>query len=248
VLICKKWRCAIKLTQKNILITGGMSGIGNALCNQLMEAGNQLTIITRRQANKGDNPREIYCDLANLESIQQLVKFLLEGKWMPDLLINCAAIQNTLKFNDQDFEIESIDLEVKVNFTSIALLTALFLPSLERQKESAVVNLTSGLALFPKTNSAIYSATKAALHSLSQSLRYQLENTGVKVFEAILPLVDTNMTKGRGKNKMSASDAARAILRGIEKDQYEMYIGKARYLPFLSRVSPGLVKNILKRF
>lgn len=78
--------------------------------------------------------------------------------------------------------------------------------------------MSSGLALYPKTGAAVYCATKAALHSFSQSLRYQLEKTPVRVVEVILPLVETPMTEGRGRGKISAAQAVDAMVTGLIAD------------------------------
>lgn len=176
------------------------------------------------------------------------MKVLQEESLAPSVLINNAAVQYTPRFIDPDFDITKIGVEVATNFTGVALLTALVLPMLRSHPRAAVVNLSSGLAIYPKTSSAVYCASKAAVHSLSQSLRYQLAGTGVQVYEVLLPLVDTPMTSGRGQGKMSVAPAADAIIRGIERDQEEIYVGKARLLPLLARIAPGLAKRILKKY
>ena len=142
----------------------------------------------------------------------------------------------------------SIEYETQVNFLAPVWLTTLLLPTLmQNQNTTAVVNISSGLAFAPKTSSAIYCATKAAIHSYSQSLRSQLVGTNIRVQEAILPLVDTPMTKGRGKHKMSADEAARQIIDGMSKQSEEIYVGITKMLRFVNRLSPSLVKNLMKR-
>jgi uncharacterized oxidoreductase len=168
----------------------------------------------------------------------------------PDIsiLINNAAVQLTPTFISDDFDFDGIGYEITTNLTSPLWITSLLLAgTLVRQKEALIVNISSGLAFFPKRESAVYSASKAALHSISQSLRYQLEETSVGISEVILPLVDTPMTHGRGKGKISPVSAARGIIEGIENGRKEIYLGKARLLPVLMWVAPFIVKNILKR-
>ena len=63
-----------------------------------------------------------------------------------------------------------------------------------------------------------------------------------------MPLVDTPMTRGRGNGKISPAAAANAIVKGIERDRHEIYIGKARLLPLISRVAPGFARKILKNY
>lgn len=238
----------MRLTKQTILITGGSSGIGKALTNQLVKAGNQLIIASRNGQSETDNPIALYCDLANPESVHQLVATLNAQSLLPSVLINNAAVQHTPRFVDQDFDINTIATEVTTNFTAPALLTALLLPTLTSHPQAAIVNLSSGLAIYPKTSSAVYCASKAAIHSLSQSLRYQLEETNIQVHEAIMPLVDTPMAQGRGHNKLSPVVVAEAIIRGVEHNKDEIYVGKARYLPLLSRLAPGMAKRILKNY
>ena len=134
---------------------------------------------------------------------------------------------------------DSIEREVAINFTAICRLTARLLTALKASQESAVLNVNSGLALAPKTTSAVYCASKAALENFSRSLRYQLEGTSVTVLQAFLPLVETPMTEGRGSGKMAASDAATAILSGLENGTTENYIGKSKLLAVLMRIVPS---------
>lgn len=150
---------------------------------------------------------------------------------------------------DDHFNFDSIEHETIINFLSPVWMTTLLLPLLLNSNSCAsIVNISSGLALAPKMNSAIYCANKAALHSYSQSLRYQLANADIRVHEAILPLVDTPMTAGRGRNKLTADEAASGIIQGITRGVDEIYIGKARLLPMLMRLSPSLVKRILRKY
>lgn len=123
----------------------------------------------------------------------------------------------------------------------------MLLPLLLKESTSIILNINSGLALTPKASSAIYCATKAALNTFSISLRYQLETTNVKVFQAFLPLVDTIMTKGRGKGKISSEYAAAKLIKGIEKEIISNDIGKIKILRFLLRFWPKLAYKILKK-
>ena len=86
----------------------------------------------------------------------------------------------------------------------------------------------------------------AAVNSFSQSLHYQLEGTSVKVMQAFMPLVDTNMTSGRGVGKLDAAQAADALIRGIEQDIEEHDIGKIRILRRLIRFAPGVARRIMR--
>jgi len=251
----------MKLVERTILITGGNSGIGYQLAKQLHAKNNRIIIVSRTRNNwqgileKWPDIKLFQCDLSQKSEVLQLLETLRskeqqEGQQVGlkiDSLIHCAAIQNTPRLVDNSFSFDDIEVEVTTNFTSIVWLTHQFLPSLLARPEAMIVNLSSGLAIYPKTSSAVYCATKAAVHSFSQSLRYQLMDSKVSVVEVLLPLVETPMTRGRGSNKMSPSDAALHIIEGVERNKTEIYVGKAKVLPFLSRISPSLTKYILKK-
>ena len=247
-------RDRMDLTGKYILITGGNSGIGLQLARQLHAKRNHVIVVSRTRTRWHElqalQPELslLQCDLADQGQVLETVQHIKKQWPTLDVLINCAAIQNTPMLIEPDFRVEDIAPEVTINFIAPVWLCSLLLPDFMSRAEAAIVNLLSGLAFYPKTSSAIYCATKAALHSFSQSLRYQLAGSTVSVMEVILPLVDTPMTRGRGKGKLSPSFAAQQIIAGIERNTSEIYVGKARLLPAMLRISPGLVKHILQRY
>lgn len=241
------------LQNQTIMITGATSGIGKALCQNLALKDNHIIAVGRSQDKLDVLKQElgdattIHCELTSKGAVIALAQRIEQDDLPVSVLINNAAVQYTPRFIDADFSFDSIDTEITTNFTSIAWLTSLMLPRLIDQPDgSAVVNMSSGLALYPKTSSALYCATKAALHSLSQSLRYQLEGTKVHVSEVLLPLVDTPMTEGRGKGKLTPAFAAAETIHGVENNRDEIYIGLARVLPLLNRISPALTRRILR--
>lgn len=241
------------LHKRTILITGATSGIGRALCHQLSQQENHIIAVGRSQEKLNAlqcelaNVTVVRCDLESKGEVVALARLVKQRDLPVSVLINNAAVQHTPRFIDPDFSFNSIESEITTNFTSIAWLTSLFLPQLLSHTDgAAIVNMSSGLAIYPKTTSALYCANKAALHSLSQALCYQLADTPVNVTEVLLPLVDTPMTEGRGKGKISAARAAALTLRAVERECTEAYIGKARILPILNRISPALTKRILR--
>lgn len=188
----------MNLEQRNIVITGGTTGIGLELVRQLHD-NNQLLIVasnSERLERLSDTfPAIQTCrgDLSRLAGIEAAASAAHSCFDRIDILINNAAVQHTPTFIDKDFDAASIPREITVNFTAVCALTASLLPSLMQCQEAAIVNVNSGLGLIPKTNSAVYCATKAAVNVFSQSLRHQLENTNVRVFQVFMPLVDTAM-------------------------------------------------------
>jgi uncharacterized oxidoreductase len=243
----------MQLINRTILITGGTSGIGRALIEQLA-VNNRKIIVIGRDAKKLAILQQEYPNLTpylcEMDQPNQLGHCLgLISHKHPDinLIINNAAIQYNKKLTDKDFDVDSIQAEINTNLLAPIKICAHFLPALlDAKTESAIVNISSGLALFPKVSSAVYSATKAGLHNFSQSLGYQLENTRVKILEVILPLVDTPMTAGRGHGKLSADAAARQIIRGIQANRNPIYPGKSRWIPIISRLSPALMARIMR--
>lgn len=241
-------RTPLSLSSK-VVLTGGTSGIGAEMLEKLLSAGHSVIVLARSASRL--EPRNgleaIDIDLADPAAVRAVAADIAARHADLSVLINNAALQYPVALTDPDFDPLQMDAEVAVNLLAPALLTHAFLPGLRRQGiGTAIVNISSGLALLPKQRTALYCATKAALHSFSQSLRYQLEADGVAVIEAILPLVETPMTAGRGSGKISARDAAEAILAGVRCARPEIHVGKARLLPLISRLAPGLSRRMMR--
>lgn len=243
----------MKLAGKKILITGGTSGIGYALVQSLAAKNNDIIVIARNPINlekvksEFPNVRTYKCSLGNKIDLETTFSEIVDNHPDISVVINNAGIQATPTFLDKDFNFDSIENEINVNLIAPIRICALMLgPLLNLKTPAAIVNITSGLGLYPKKNSAVYCATKAGLHNFTQSFRYQLEETQVNVFEAIMPLVDTPMTHGRGKGKISPDSAANAIIKGIEDNDEEIYVGKTKLIPLVSRISPNLMAAIMK--
>lgn len=230
-----------------VVLTGTTSGIGSHLMSRLLAGGHRVIAVSRRASaldpRAGLDP--VDCDLADPRAVRALAADLAHRHPRIDLLVNNAALQLGVPLTAPGFDPDAMVAEAQINLVAPALLAHGLIGPLERAG-AAIVNLSSGLAYFPKRDTALYCATKAGLHSFSQSLRYQLEPRGIRVIEAILPLVATPMTEGRGSGKMDADAAACAILAGIAHGRDEIHIGKARLLPLLMRVAPALARRMLR--
>jgi uncharacterized oxidoreductase len=134
--------------------------------------------------------------------------------------------------------------EIDINLKAPVRLCELFVPLLMEKKQAAIVNVSSGLGFCPIAFMPIYCATKAALHSFTVSLRHQLRNTPIKVFEIIPPTVDTDLDKGardrRGQKDrgIPASEVALATIKALENDEYEKAVGMAEELRIGVRTNP----------
>lgn len=243
----------MKLSDNTVLITGGGSGIGLALAKAFARHSGNTVIVCGRNAQKleavhAENPAiaALPCDIASDQDQQQLTEVITQKYPDFNILINNAGIQHNYSFPDSRNHLDIIEEEVNINFLAQVKLTDRLLPVLMRQPSAAIVNVTSALAVVPKQSAPIYCATKAAMHNFTKALRYQLENTPVRVFEIIPALVDTEMTKGRGKGKIAPEALAAEALRGIESDRYEIRIGKTKILFALHRFLPSIAERIIK--
>ena len=247
----------MKIKNKRIVITGGTSGIGYEMVKALY-LENEVIVIARNAMKLNELELELpsvvtyQADLSQATEVEAVANKILERFKSLDILINNVAVQYTPTFLADDFQYSNIADEVALNFTNVCHLTYWFLPALmvneKRPEKSVILNINSGLGIVPKTSSAVYCATKAALDIFSQSLGYQLEQTNVCVQQAFLELVDTPMTAGRGTKKMSPELAAQKILYGIENDIAVNNIGKVKLLRVLLRLVPSIAKRIMKKY
>ncbi len=233
------------------IVTGATSGIGAELTKQLAEnrwhviaAGRDIETL-RKIASTSQYISAKKLDLTSTKSIKSFAEFVDTKHPNTSLLINNAAIQVQRHLDDIDYNIDQVEEEVFINLTAPIMLTKLLLRTLQKNR-GQVVNISSSLGLAPKGGSAVYCATKAGLNMFGEAVRAQRSHS-IRISEAILPMVDTPMTEGRRGTKISAASAAEQIISGIFSDTDRIYVGKARLLPALMRLSPSLVRAILKK-
>ncbi len=192
----------MNLTGNTILITGGGSGIGRGLAEALQALGNQVIIAGRRQSMLDEttaaNPgmKSMSLDVESPDAIRTFAAKVVAE--FPDLnmLINNAGIMRAEKLASQATDLADAEAIVTTNLLGPIRLTAALLPHLMKQTHAAIMNVSSGLAFVPLVFTPTYCATKAAIHSYTQSLRYQLKSTPVEVLELIPPYVQTDLMDG----------------------------------------------------
>lgn len=185
-----------------ILITGGGSGIGRGLAESLQAAGNQVIIAGRRQraldATTQANPgmQSIALDIEKADGIQRFAAQVVERFPRLNVLINNAGIMRAENLKAEPVDLSAAEAIIATNLLGPIRLTAALLPHFKQQASATVINVSSGLAFVPLVLTPTYNATKAALHSYTQSLRYQLRSTRVEVLEIIPPYVQTELMNG----------------------------------------------------
>ena len=228
----------MKISKNTILITGGATGIGFGLAEEFLRQDNTVIICGRRENRLKEAQEKLpalnirVCDVTKLSDRENLVKWVLENFPNLNIFINNAGIQNNHDLSGT-MDIAAVQKECDTNFIAPIHLSNLLTDHLKNQPESAIVNITSGLAFTPLAFMPVYCATKSALHSFSLSLRYQLSNTSIKIFEIAPPIVDTELDVGardqRGQRDrgMKPEEFAMHALAAIKGDVFEAAIGFA---------------------
>ncbi len=159
--------------------------------------------------------------------------------------MHASIFTNGLK---DDNAIEKANDEFQTNILAPIRLSKLFIPLLLKNNMPMIVNISTGLVYAPKASYPFYNATKAALHSFTQTLRMQTATSPLKVIEVLLPVVDTPWHKGPvPKTAISASQAAAEILAGLQKGKSEIRVAKVALLYWVARIAPALAQKIINR-
>lgn len=228
----------MQLNGNTVLITGGTSGIGFAFAEKFHQAGSKVIITGRRE----DRLKEIEkkypgivvktSDAADQNQREALAKWVIENYPEINILINNAGIQ-LLTDLKKPVDLTRVRQETEINFIAPIHFSSLFTQHLAAKKDAAIINISSGLAFVPIAIMPVYCATKAAIHSLTLSLRYQLKNTPVKVFEIVPPSVDTELGSDRREDKtqshggMPVGEFIEQAMHAIENNVQEAPIGGA---------------------
>ena len=187
------------MSDNTILITGGGSGLGRGLAEAFQALGNKVIIAGRGEKALDEttaaNPgmKSLTVDITDPASIRSLAHRFAEEHSALNVLINNAGIMRPENWVANPENLADCEAMVTTNFLGPIRLTAALLPLLRKQPRATVMNVSSGLAFVPLAMTPTYCATKAAVHSYTQSLRYQLKETSVEVLELIPPYVATTL-------------------------------------------------------
>ena len=231
----------MELGGNTVLVTGGASGIGLALAERLLRAGSKVIICGRRKEKlqeakeKHSELETRVCDVADDADRVSLFHWAVETFPRLNVLVNNAGIQLRVQLTDAG-QWDQIREEIAINLDAPVHLSTLFIPHLKEQARAAILNVTSGLAFAPMARVPVYSATKAALHSFTVSLRHQLAGTPIQVVEIVPPAVNTDLG-GPGLHTFGVAIAEflDAVLPRIEAGELEVAYGFSQQTSRASR-------------
>ncbi len=246
----------MKIKSNTIVITGGTSGIGLEMANKFISLGNTV-IVTGRDLKKINDIKKLYpklnafqCDISKSEEVDNFYKEITSKFPEINILINNAGVAKELDFKNSKINFEEINQEISTNLTGLIYMSSLFSKHLQKKEEAAIMNISSALAFVPATILPVYSATKAGVHSFSQSLRRQLTNTNVKVFEVAPSMIKTPMMYKFNKNLKNATsigttELIEIIIENFIKDNFEILPGQSKFLKIASRIFPTFIAKLI---
>ena len=234
----------MKLSGNTILVTGGTSGIGHALASRLLRMDNTVIITGRSEARLAVTRTELpavrtfVCDQADPVAISRLCEELARTLPALNVLVNNAGIGLKRNLNDSTVPLGELDGEIRTNLSGPIQLVHGLLPHLKRREQALIMNVTSGLAFVPLAVKPIYSATKAAMHSYTQSLRAQLAHSSVRVVELAPPATKSNFNIGQEDMNAGPRMEADAVIRGLRGGADEILPGLSKMLRLTGRLRP----------
>ena len=226
----------MKLQGNTIFITGGGSGIGRALAEELHKRGNKVIISGRRKGHLAKtieaNPgiEAIGLDITDPASIRRAAAELIAKYPAVNVLINNAGI---MQIDNASGEIddELITSTITTNLMGPIRLTGALIEHLKQQKSATVVMVSSVLGYTPMAMTAVYSSTKAAIHSYAQSLRFKLRNSSVSVLEIIPPWVRTELLNSSDEPRaMPLDEFLQGTMDALAIDANEIMVPRAKFL------------------
>ena len=244
----------MKLTGRTILITGGSAGIGLAFALKFLELGNEVIVTGRRQAVldqvKAKYPKlhTIQSDVADPGQTAALAARVKSDFPKLDVLMNNAGIMLYKNLKAPAADLTGLMAEMNVNVGGVITTTSAFIDIL-RANKGTVINTSSALAFVPLPSAPIYSATKAAIHSYTQSLRFQLEESGVEVIELMPPVVKTDLAaelaESGGVTVITTDELVKQSFAALKAGSVEIRPGQSKQLAFMRRFAPDFINRQL---
>ncbi|GLX67903.1 SDR family oxidoreductase [Paenibacillus glycanilyticus] len=249
----------MKLHANTILITGGATGIGLELAHRFLTLGNTVIVAGRNQ-EKLDQAKARFpelhtfsCDVTDPGAIAQLHSSVTKQFPSLNVLINNAGVMRKINLQTKETDLLDINREIETNLSGPVRMNTQFLPHLLKQPSAAIMNVSSALAFVPFAIAPVYGATKAGIHSYTRSLRVQLKNTSVRVFELAPPLTQTSLVDAfdaadmKGSVPMEASKLVDHVIKAMERDQLEVRPGQSNLLKTMSRLAPDFIFKQLSK-
>jgi uncharacterized oxidoreductase len=244
----------MKLTDRTILITGGSAGIGLAFARKFLELGNQVIVTGRRQTSldqlKASYPKlhTIQSDVADSSQVSSLAQRVKADYPKLDVLMNNAGIMLQRNLRVRTADLDELTTEMDINLGGVIRTTSAFIDILTANK-GTLINVSSGLAFVPLSSAPIYCATKAAIHSYTQSLRFQLEEAGVEVIElmpsAVKTALSAHLPEGGLVTLITTDELLKHTFAAFKKGKLEIRPGQANLLALMRRLAPGFMNRQL---
>lgn len=234
----------MKTSGNTVLITGGSAGIGLAIAGLLSQQNNKVIITGRNPERLAAAAKQIpglttiVSDVSNGQDVAKLVATLQQDFPELNMLINNAGKAYAYELSATANIADKATDEMVTNYFAVIRLTEQLLPLLLQQEEAAIVNVTSIVAFAPGARLATYAASKAALHSFTQSLRHTI--APLHVFELMPPLVNTDFSQEiGGSNGIPPQQVAEEFFTALGKNEYEIHVGDTEQIYQLMRSSPA---------
>jgi uncharacterized oxidoreductase len=246
-------------TGNTILITGGGSGIGRGLAEAFHALGNKVIIAGRRQnvldETTAANPgmASIVLNIEDPANIRAVAAQLATSHPTLNAVIHNAGVMRLENLLAQPEALTDAEATITTNLLGPMRLTAALLPQLQKQPHAAILTLTSGLAFLPMAVTPTYCATKAAIHSYTQALRYQLKSTNVQVIEIIPPYVQTELmgsSQASDPRAMPLKDFIDETINILktQPDATEILVERVKPLRFAEQNGPEKYAAFFKQF
>jgi uncharacterized oxidoreductase len=243
----------MNLKGRTILITGGSAGIGLAFALKFAELGNEVIVTGRRQAVldgvKAKYPmlHTLQSDVSDPVQIAALAARVKSNFPKLDVLMNNAGIMLHKNVKAPAADLAGLMTEMNINVGGVIWTTSTFIDILTANK-GTLINVSSALAFVPLPSAPIYSASKAAIHSYTQSLRFQLQEAGVEVIELMPPAVKTDLTADLPEgslNLITTDELVKQSFTALKAGALEIRPGQAKLLGLMRRLAPEFINGRL---